>query len=102
MNASSTLPARPRKDLNYSMDELIAQITKTDITRRADEDLFPTELGDELVRSSLEIARDGESFTVRARNGFTVRSIDPLVGTFRVERGDLVKFDRFLNPIGIR
>lgn len=89
----------PRKTPVYSTDYLISAVKSANLDRIAREELFTTELGDDLVESSMKVAGDGESFTVRARNGFSIRSTAPGVGTVTVARGDRVEFNKFLEVV---
>lgn len=99
MTASSTLTPAQDFVMNYSKEMLREMMAQADLTRRVEEELFPTELGDEFIRNSVVVANDGQSFTIRARNSF---SYGPRGYCHRIEPGDTVKFDRFFNIISVR
>lgn len=99
MNASSTLTPEQTVVMNYSKDVLREMMAQADLTRQVEEELFPTELGDEFFRNSVNVANDGQSFTIRARNSF---HYGPRGSRHQVQSGDTVKFDRFFNIIHIR
>lgn len=92
MNATATTPM-------FATDYLISAVKSASLGRRVREELFITELAGDLVEGSLVVAADGESFTIRARNGFSIRSTAPGVGTVTVARGDRVEFNEFLEVV---
>lgn len=99
MNTSSTLTPEQSFVMNYSTETLCAMIDHANLTRLVEEELFPTELGDEFVRNSVVVAEDGQSFTIRARNSF---HYGPRGRRYHIEAGDTVKFDRNFDILSIR
>ena len=80
-------------------NSLVDAYKVAELHRRVTEELFPSEMGADLIPSSLIIALDGESFTVRALNGFSIRSTAEGVGTIMVDRGQRLKFNKYLEAV---